>query len=199
LNDQETQEPVFELRTPSPRDVLTHFLNGNPENSGTIESVLQKIDGVAHIGIEVDDIDKTISELRMTYPERGYRLIKRFQSVGIPRNYDGSTCVIAQIQPDDHSFPFLELFSIDWQGKFKEIPPQQRRRLIEHVALNAVSPRDVQEIIDTLSDGKTIVPPQVNQDAGEIFGYLTNGDGEKIEIVHHLQPEEASPSALRRR
>jgi hypothetical protein len=124
------------------------------------------------------------------YPERGYRLIAKFKSVGIPRDYEGSTGVIGQVKPDNNLFQSLELFSVNWDNKIKEMPAQQRNKLVAHYALETSTRRDFWDVFELLSHGNTIKQPEINYDSNELFGYLINKNGNKIEVVYHLQPGE---------
>lgn len=169
----------------SPRKILIDFLGKKLKNKEELKILLSKISGIAHIGIEVDNIEKYIIDLQTTHPERNYQLTKKFASVSVPQNYSGSQCTIAKIKSGDRSYPNLELFLVDWRGKYQKMPERQRKKIIEHVALRANKPEYVQEIINELSTQNQIkaISPQINKESGELFGYLINKTGQKIEIV----------------
>jgi hypothetical protein len=67
---------------------------------------------------------------------------------------------------------------------------EQKRRFIEHTALNTIDQQGVWEVINILTDNSSnieqVMPPRTNKSSGEIFAYITNKQGMKIEIVHHI-------------
>lgn len=94
-----------------------------------------------------------MNDLHLICPGKGYRVTKTFPSVTVPQKVNGSPCLIAQVVSDDPSYPRLELLSVAWRGKYKKMPADQRKILVEHIALRAKTPESVQEILDSLSLG----------------------------------------------
>lgn len=185
LEKSEIPDDVLELHDLNPKDVLISFDRNLDKDQ--LKDILSKISSVAHVGIEVSDIDKTIIHLQEKYHERDYRLVKRFVSVGIPKQYEGSQCEIGLVIPKDINYPALELFAVNWQGQYCKMPQSERKKLIEHKALRVQNKGDVQRIINVLGvKTNKKIPPQSNEAAHEFFGYVINRKGEKIEIIANI-------------
>jgi hypothetical protein len=181
----------------SPTEVIKAFTDDTFRKSDDFKLLMGKVAGVAHLGLVADDLDAAVLKLQAEHPERGYALVQKFPSVGIPKNFEGSEAEIGQVKAGDASFPALELFSVTWRGKYQTMDDEQRKKMIEHIALSVPTAQDVQWAIDMVSSkNKCIaskVAPQLNERSGEFFGYVINDAGNKLEFVALIGGDARSP------
>lgn len=173
----------------SPETVLRNFDLDLSEK--TRKRILDRITKIDHIGILVSDINIALKELNSRYPEARYQITKQFDSVGIPKNYEGSTAIIVHIQPKNIAYPKFEFFVVNWGEMYRDISNEKKKKFIEHTALNIGNQEGIQEVMDILrtesSNIEWFMPLQTNESSGEIFTYFINKQGIKVEIVYHIQ------------
>jgi hypothetical protein len=134
-------ELVTYIKNESTKKVLNNF--DIELNEKAREMILTKIDKVDHIGILVSNIYDALERLNLCYSEAKYEITKQFDSVAIPKNYEGSTSTIAHINPINMAYPGFEFFVVNWGEKYEGMSDEQKRRFIEHTALNTIDQQGV--------------------------------------------------------
>lgn len=180
----------------STNEILAEFLGDDPESTRKIKEVISETD-FSHFGLETINIKKALAQFQSSMPEGNYQIVKRFPSVSIPARFEGSEAEIAIIKSDKPGYPTFEVFRINWGPKWNNINTSQRRKLIDHIALQVDSPQKVSRVLDILKkDNNNIsleLSPTKNTQSGELFGYVANENSKRIEITHS---EEHPPAEL---
>ncbi len=123
------------------------------------EEILSYIYNVDHIAIVVSDIDKTLDSLKSKYPDAGYKIIKKFSSVSVPKKYPGSSAVIAHVKPDNTEYVGFEFFVVTWGSKSGNVTTLKEE--IGHIALRVKNCKDLARVIELLK--KIVIILKVSQ------------------------------------
>lgn len=157
----------------------------------TLEEVQKHVEGFSHVGIEVRSIKAAVDIIQQAFKHDNYHLDKEFSSASVPKMFEGSTGRVGLLVGKEGSIP-IELFEIKWGGRNVRRNILITGEKINHLALRASSPQGAQEVLSILKNAKEGVKfalePTVNEETGEVFGYLENPEGRILEVIYH--PEE---------